>query len=373
MRIGIDARFLGPEGTGLGRYIERLLHHLQDIENEHEVVVFLRPENADLFEIRNERFSKTIADARWYTVKEQLLMPRLIKRERIDLMHFGHFNVAALSRTPFITTIHDIIKSEHADRSASTKNALVYHGKHLAYELLIRRAVMASCRVLVPTEFVRQKVLGRFDVQEDRVLVTYEGVDPVEASAGSQEDVLKKYGVKKPFLLYVGNSYPYKNLDLVLDALPDLPEEVVLVNPCARSVFYDRLKENVEKRGLEKRVVLPGFVPDEDLQALYAAAELYVFPSLSEGFGLPALEAMQAGLPVAAANASCLPEVLGDAATFFDPNDPADFKKTVAKLLDSSEAREAMRTKGFDRIKKFSWRTMAEQTRETYAACLSKR
>ena len=375
MKIGIDARFLGPEGTGLGRYIERLLHHLQDLEQEHEVVVFLRPENESLFTVRNPLFSKAIADARWYTVKEQLLMPRLIAQNKIDLMHFGHFNVTPLSGRRFVVTIHDLIKSDHADRSASTRSALVYKTKHMAYELLVRYAAMNACRVLVPTKFVRQKVIDAFDMDPDNVIVTYEGVDTSqltrEVSEEERQRVLEKYGIDRPFLLYVGNSYPYKNLDLILDALPQLPSEYVFVNPCARSTFYDRLSQNVKERGLENRVVLPGYVPDEDLAVLYASATLYVFPSLSEGFGIPALEAMASGLPVAAASASCLPEVLGDAAAFFDPHDPKAFADTVNQLLSSEEQRAALRVKGVERLKRYSWRKMAEQTRSVYTDCLT--
>lgn len=375
MRIGVDARFLGPEGTGLGRYIERLLHHLQDLETEYEIVVFLRPENEALFEVRNDRFQKVIADARWYTLKEQFVMPRLIRREKIDLMHFGHFNVTPFSRRPFVVTIHDIIKSEHADKSASTRSAAIYYTKHLVYEMLIRHAVRGSCRVIVPTEYVRQKVLKRFDVPEDSVTVTYEGIDhdhkPAEVSRERQDAVLQKYGIRRPFLLYVGNSYPYKNLDLVLDALPRLPEKYMFVNPCARSVFYDRLLENVQKRGLEQRVVLPGFVPDDDLSVLYSAADLYVFPSLSEGFGLPALEAMQMGLPVVAARASCLPEVLGDAAVFFDPKSVDAFVSVISRVLSSSQEQDSIREKGFECVKKYSWKRMARQTRDVYQECLS--
>lgn len=374
MRIGIDARFLGPEGTGLGRYIERLLHHLQEIEDEHEYVVFLRPQNQALFTPTNPRFTKVIADARWYTVREQLLMPRLIRRAKIDLMHFGHFNVALFSRTPFVVTIHDIIKSEHAARSASTRSAFVYRVKHLAYEWLMHHAVTKACRVLVPTDFVRSKVLERYAVSPEHVLTTYEGVDASFAvrdiSEERKQTVLQQYGIRAPFLLYVGNSYPYKNVKLVLDALPQLPQELTFVNPCARSVFYDRLAEDVRVRGLQERVVLPGYVPDEDLAVLYASAALYVFPSLSEGFGLPALEAMQAGLPVAAARASCLPEVLGDAAAFFDPMSTEDFVSVVSRVFASSEERAALRQKGFERVQRYPWRRMAEQTRAVYQACL---
>ncbi len=375
MRIGIDARFLGPEGTGLGRYIERLLHHLQELDHdEHDYVVFLRPGNEALFTPTHPRFKKAIADARWYTVREQRLMPRLIRQERIDLMHFGHFNVAAFSPVPFIATIHDIIKSEHASRSASTKSVLAYHAKHVAYSWLIRHAITRACKVLVPTDFVRSKVLEHYPVSPERVLTTYEGVDETFAlqdiSDVRRQAVLAQYQIRQPFLLYVGNSYPYKNLKLVLDALPQLPKDLSFVNPCARSVFYDRLAQEVQTRGLADRVVLPGYVPDADLAVLYASAALYVFPSLSEGFGLPALEAMQAGLPVAVANASCLPEVLGDAAAFFDPADSQDLVQTITRLLASESERTELRRRGFERVKRYSWRTMAEETLDVYRSCL---
>ena len=377
MKIVIDARFLGPEGTGIGRYTEKLLENLQILDKINDYWVVLRSSNFDLFQPTNPNFRKVIADARWYSVKEQLVIPRLLLALKPDLVHFPHFNIPVAYRGKFVVTIHDLIKSDFADKSATTRMPLVYWTKHFVYERVIRQAAGRSQKIIVPTNTIKEKVINQLGTSPEKVTVTYEAADDKffgwgeeQLSQDKSKEILKKYHISKPFITYVGNAYPYKNLDRLLSALKLLPKNISLVNPSARSVFYERLAEKARAEGLSDRVVLPGFVPDEDLSVLYRSAEAYVFPTLSEGFGIPALEAMASRLPVVCSDIPVLREVCGDNALYFNPHDEKDMAEKINTLLSDKKLREALIKEGLERARQFSWRKMAAQTLRVYEEVL---
>ena len=377
MKIGIDARFMGPEGTGLGRYIEELVKELELIDQDNQYVIFLRKANYDFYQPRNKNFKKVIADARWYSLREQIVMPFKIYQEKIDLMHFGHFNIPIFYRGRFIVTIHDLIKSEYASKSATTRAAFVYWLKHRIYKYVIKKAILKSKKIITPSNYVKNKLAGKYPVDYQKIVVTPEAADEKFAKWSRQEisgdlvaKTLRKYEIEKPYLIYVGNSYPYKNLSRLLQAMKLIDRRVKLINPCARSVFYNRLKAEVKTLGLDKRILLPGFVPDEELSILYRHAEAYVFPSLSEGFGIPALEAMESGLPVICSNMSSLPEVCKDAAIYFDPFSIKDIAAKINNFLTTPDLRKIYKEKGFKRAKLFSWKSCAKKTLDIYKSAI---
>lgn len=377
MKIVIDARFLGPEGTGIGRYTEKLLENLQVLDKINDYWVVLRSSNFDLFQPINPNFRKVIADARWYSVKEQLVIPKLLLAIKPDLVHFPHFNIPVAYRGKFVVTIHDLIKSDFADKSATTRMPLVYWTKHFVYERVIRQAAGRAKRIIVPTNTIKDKVVSRLGTNPDKISVTYEAADEKffrwgegKLSPEKAQEVLKKYHISKPFIIYVGNAYPYKNLDRLLLALKLLPLKLSLVNPSARSVFYEKLADQARSEDLTDRVILPGYVSDEDLSILYRSAESYVFPTLSEGFGIPALEAMASGLPVVCSDIPVLKEVCGDNALYFDPHDEKDMAEKINLILSDKKLRAALIKEGLERAKQFSWRKMAAQTLRVYEEVL---
>ena len=373
MKIIIDGRFLGPEGTGIGRYTEKLLENLQVIDRVNEYWVMLRPNNFDLFQPTNPNFRKVLADAKWYTVKEQVAVPKILFSIKPDLVHFPHFNIPVTYPGKYVVTIHDLIKSDFASQASSTRAPLVYWAKHFVYERVVKLAVRRAKQVIVPTNTIKEKVVEQLGTSEGKINVTYEAAEEKFFSWGEKEmsqaevdKTLNKYYIKKPFIIYVGNSYPYKNLDRLLEALKMLPENLSLVNPSPRSIFRERLGEKARAEGLSSRVVLPGYVPDEDLAVLYRAAEAYVFPTLSEGFGIPPLEAMASKLPVVCSDIPVLKEVCGDNALYFDPLNVQDIAQKITQVLDDKKLRETLVSEGLERSKQFSWRKMAAQTLQIY-------
>ena len=375
MRIGIDARFWGPEGTGLGTYIRELVTHLEQIDQQNDYFIFLRRANFSLFKPTASNFHKVLADVRWYSLKEQVVMPWIIGRTGVDLMHFGHFNVPIAYMGKFVVTIHDLIKSEFASQAATTRSPLLYWLKHKGYQLVLSRAVARAARIIVPSQWVKERLCQDYHLSPDKIIVTYEAPDTTyvhELSEQMTNNVLARYAVQKGrYLIYVGNIYPHKNITRLLKSMTIITQQarftdLKLVIGCARGVFYQRLQKEADRVGVADLVVAPGWIPPEDLYVLYHCAGAYVFPSLSEGFGLPGLDAMQAGLPVIAAKASALPEIYADAAYYFDPYDTDGIARSIMTVLTDNKLRQALITKGLARAKQFSWQKMAQETLAVY-------
>jgi glycosyltransferase involved in cell wall biosynthesis len=368
MRIGIDARFYGSLGKGLGRYTERLITHLEQLAPEDEFVVFLRQENWEHYKPASPRFTKQLADFRWYSVAEQRQMPRLVRSAGIDLMHYPHFNVPLLSPKPFIVTIHDLILTHFPTRRATTLGPLTYWIKQMAYRITLSRAVSHAAHILTVSNFTKQDIQQYFGYDPKKITVTYEAVDSFPKSDADDSALVQNAGISGRYLLYVGNAYPHKNLEQfisLLKALPPKYADLSLVVVCKPDYFLDRFRNQVREAGLESRVIFPGYVDDATLGALYRKAHAYVFPSLYEGFGLPPLEAMAQGTPVISSNAACMPEVLGNAAIYFNPKDVHGMLAALDRL-DDLTFRQAQILAGKQWIKRYSWRALAEQTLAVY-------
>ncbi len=377
MRIGIDARFYGSVGKGLGRYVQKLIENLEKIDKENQYFIFLRQENFEEFKPQNKNFTKVLADYRWYTFSEQINMPRILYRYKLDLVHFPHFNVPIFYRKKFIITIHDLILLHFPTLRATGLNPFFYGCKYLAYKLVIGGAIRRSEKVITVSNFSKEDILKNYSfLKKEKVAVTYEACDSLSEKKGEiqqRAEILKKYAIIKPYLLYVGNAYPHKNLEGLLEAWKIFAEKeteekeskthLVLVGK--EDYFYRRLKEKIEAEKIT-RVVLAGFVKDADLTYIYRQASVYVFPSLYEGFGLPPLEAMSLGVPVISNSHGCMREVLGEAAYYFDGKNKDSIREAIEKLLRDSDLREMLVSRGYEKVKEYSWLKMVGQTLEIY-------
>jgi glycosyltransferase involved in cell wall biosynthesis len=373
--IGIDARFYGPTGKGLGRYTQEIVDRVIRLDRENDYVVFLYKENFDDFVIPREGVKKVLTNARWYTIKEQITLPFLIWREKIDLMHFAHFNVPFFTPTKFVVTIHDLILTKFPTIRASTLSPWLYKIKNLFYKIIIWNAVKRARKIIAVSKYTQKDIIEYFKISPEKVEMVYEGVSEIFSNVcltkPGAKKVLEKYHIKSPFLLYIGNAYPHKNLEkliLVFSKLkitiPDL--ELVLVGKA--DYFYNRLKGFAQEKNIP--VVFAGFVPDSDLEAFFREVTCYVFPSFYEGFGLPPLEAMSQGCPVVSSDQSCLPEVFEDSAVYFNPNNEAEMIKAIEKLMKDKKLRQELINRGFKQYKKYSWDKAAEETVAVYGEVL---
>lgn len=366
MRIGIDAR---NDGTGVGRYTFSLIRELARIDGQNEYVLFLRRQRFATFASPAPNFRAVEADVPWFTVREQLVLPRLVARERLDLVHYPHLTVPLLETTPFVVTVHDLNYLDAPSifgqdgPASSVRRGLLTAG----YRVTLRK-VRRARRLIAVSEATRDAVVSTLRVDPEKVAVTYEAADLPEAQGDGS--VLERNGIVDPFFLYVGSAYPYKNLPRLLNAFALFLERGTggfqLVLAGDHEQFAPALEEQARRLGVAGRVVFPGAVSDAELATLYDTALAYVFVSVGEGFGLPALEAMTAGLPVVAAHAGSLPEICGDAAEYCDPHDTESIASTLTRIAADGELRRQLTALGRRRITEFSWTKTAQQTLSVY-------
>ena len=363
MKILIDARLYGLENAGLGRYIINLIEELSKIDTKNDYILLLRKKYFDELSLPSN-WKKVLADYRHYSFLEQIKLPGLIKKENPDLVHFPHFNIPVFFNGKFVVTIHDMLMHDFAGLSATTLPAPFYFLKQLVYKFVFRKAVFASVRIIVPSNAIKKEIIDYYHVSPDKITVTYEGFD--------EKIGLKSMGLTSPYFVYAGNAYPHKNLKRLVEAIillnKEVGKKVLLVIASSRNVFTQKLSGVVKRMGAEDFVKLLGFVPDSRLGGLYKNSTGFVFPSLSEGFGLPGLEALNAGTLLLASDTPVFREIYGSAASYFNPLDFSSIEKSMKSALETggSEREEKIKFgQGF--VKKYSWVKMAKETQKIYA------
>lgn len=358
MKIAIDARELR---TSTGRYIERLIHYLQQIDKTNHYTILLSEKDFNTWEPTSPNFTKLMSPYKEFTFDEQLGFKKQLDSLDVDLVHFGMVQQPVFYRkTPVVTTMHDLTTLRFRNPA---KNAAVFWVKQRVYAWVNKRVAKKSKFVITPTEFVKQDVTNYCKVPKAKVVVTLESADPL----GKNSEAYAPMKNKK-FIMYLGRPTPHKNLARLIDAFAKLQQnhpDLHLVLAGKKDANYELHEQRVKADGINN-VVFTDFISDEQLAWLYENTQAYCFPSLSEGFGLPGLEAMIHGAPVASSSATCLPEVYGDAAHYFDPLDVDDMVRAISEILTDNKLRESLVTKGKKRVKQFSWKRMAEQTLEVY-------
>lgn len=364
-RIVIDARELR---TSTGRYVEHLLEYLQtvDTDQKHRYIVLLTPKDMDTWTPHSKRFTKVACRFKEFTFAEQTLMALQLYRLKPDLVHFGMIQQPVLYLKKTVTTAHDITNVRFKNPA---KNRFVFAIKRWVYVRVIHIVVFKSKRVLTPTEYIKGDIARFTNANSRKFTVTLEAGDSINDKPVEMPDLLDKQ-----FIMYVGRPTPHKNLERLVDAFALLQEthpDLRLVLAGKTDANYRRIARMVKRRDLQN-VVFTDFVTDGQLRWLYEHCAAYVFPSLSEGFGLPGLEAMNHGAPVVSSNATCLPEVYGDAAHYFNPLDVEDIARAINDVLGSEKLRTELIQRGHKQVAKYSWERMARQTLDVYNEVLGK-
>lgn len=359
--IVIDAR---GRRTSTGRYVDRLVEHLQRLDTSNRYSVLVEPDDpwepaADNFRrvpCRYKRFSFNILD--------QFTFAFFLRRLKPDLVHFSMTPQEPMFYTGIrVTTTHDLTMFRFVRPGRLPR--WLHEARMVGYRLLFWRSLRAASKIVVPSEFVAKDVSRKYPFAKTKVAVTYESSEP--PLGGKAEHPA---GVKEPFIMHVGSPFPHKNIGQLVDAFAILKKrhpDLQLVLAGKREQYFEALERNVQKNSpFRDDIVFTGFVSDAALKWLYQNAEAYVLPALSEGFGLPGLEAMAHGLPLVSSDTTCLPEIYGDAAHYFDPESPLDMAGRIHEVLADNELRKRLIQNGYVRIKKYSWRRMAKQTLGIY-------
>ena len=249
------------------------------------------------------------------------------------------------------------------------KNWIVFSIKRFIYIWVNRIVAHKSLRIITPSEYVREDVAKFTRINIRKIITTYEAAEKITSPTEPIIDL-----ENESFIMYTGRPLPHKNLDRLIESYSILKKDnksLKLVLAGKKSFLYRQIEKKVLARGLDG-VIFPGYVSEGQLRWLYENTIAYIFPSLSEGFGLPGLEAMVHGAPVISSSYTCLPEIYGNAAEYFNPLDEEDMAKVINKVIKSSELRKKLIKKGFAQAKKYSWQKMAEETLAVYEDILGR-
>lgn len=353
--IVIDARI---RRSSSGRYTDRLLDHLQTIDKENKYTVLVEP--TDEWQPTNKNFKALACEYKRFSLSpfKQIGFSRFLHKLNADLVHFsmtGHQPLFYFGKQ--ITTTHDLTMYKFARPGRLPK--WLHALRMLGYRLLMWQAHRKAQRIIVPTGYVRDALAKYHLFTNRKITVTLEASEPVMPG----QAVKPEAALPEKYILYVGSCFPHKNLRRLVKAAEEL--DVTLVH-AGKFEYYGKRMQRWVKSNHPGRAIFLGFVSDEELKWLYQNAQAYVFPSLSEGFGLPGLEAMAHGCPVVSSNATCLPEVYGDAAEYFDPLNIEEMAGAINKVLSSEKRRNELIELGKKQAGKYSWQKMAQETLEVY-------
>jgi len=373
-RIGIDYTAAVRQQAGIGRYTRSLIQALAEIDVERRYTLFVAGGRGDgrvgswpaNFRVRSVPLSD-----RWLNILWQRLrvpVPVQAFTGPLDLFHSPDFVLPPVGRTPAILTIHDL--------SFMRVPECFVPGFRSYLEQAVSRAVRRATRILADSESTRRDLIELLGVEPERATVLYPGVEGrfrLIRDSEVLDRVRACYGLPARFVLGLGTLQPRKNFVCLIEAFAQLLahsqdgiENLSLVIAGGEGWLGQDIPAAIARLGLEERVCLAGFVQDTDLPALYSLASVFALPTLYEGFGLPALEAMACGIPVVAANNSSLPEVLGDAGLLVPTNDPVTTAKALGRILSEPALRARLVGAGLEQARKFTWNNGAQKLLEIY-------
>jgi glycosyltransferase involved in cell wall biosynthesis len=377
MRIGFDLRPALKKNSrrrGIGRYTSSLFRALQSANKHHEFVAYTLGDEASrkLSDYQQRRLFYLKYPSRLNWLFEQYFFQRAIRRDGLDLFHAT--DVTAIPRStkaPVVATVHDLIPWVFWEQTIQSVP------KDFAYALEVARKRIATTDwLLTSSEYSKNDIADRFGVSKDRIEVTYLGCSdqilPKEERA-SREKLRALYELEGSFLFYVGGSDFRKNLPFLVRAFSRAREEgytgkLVLAGEtfCWDVPEMRDLKRLISRCGVESSVVFPGYVDDEILSCFYSTCQLFVFPSLYEGFGIPVVEAMKCGAPLLLSDRTSIPEVAGNCAFYFNPENEDDFLVAFGEALERSLKGREIRTRGKKRAARFTWERTAAGVQALY-------
>jgi len=357
-RIVIDAR---ESGTSTGRYVDKLIENLAKIDSTNQYFLLVKSHRLNYFSFLPTNFQRIKCDIKEFTFNEQFGLILKIRKLKPNLVHFTIVQQPILYFGQSVTTMQDLTTLRFRNPS---KNPVVFWIKQRVYWLVNFIAPRKSQHIITISEFTKQDVMktmhynhpDKFTVTLNSADIIQEKAQPIKALAGKQ------------YISYVGRHQPHKNLPRLIKAHAELLKtypDLILAIAGKEDATTDHLKQQIDKEQM-KNIVFTGFISDGQLKWLYENTACYVFPSLSEGFGLPGLEAMAHGAPVASSSSTSLPEVNGDAALYFDPTDVKDISRAVGAIISDKSLADDLRARGKKQAAKFSWQRTAEETLKVY-------
>jgi glycosyltransferase involved in cell wall biosynthesis len=355
MKVILDTRMIDEHVHGIARYTYELINNLSFNKNIEYICLTIKKNSL----LNNESVNFQLIKSNFLSFQEQIELPLKLNKYRDKaIFHSPSFVSSPFIKCPTIMTIHDLNHLKFPEYYTK------FHKYY--YNYIVKSSASNAKKILTVSNFSKMEIVNWLKCDSEKVVVTYNGVDENFKVINDKDKLInirKKYDLPQKFVLYIGNLKPHKNISNLIKAIKKINQEITLViNGKSNEILNKIIKENY----LGNKVKFIGYVDDDDLLALYNLAELFVYPSLYEGFGLPPLEAMACGCPVITSNTSSLPEVVGDAGIMVDPYDVNEIAKAIDLILSNENLRNEMIERGLKQAKKFSWKKTAEETLKVY-------
>ena len=360
-RVILDGRM---SGTSTGKYVDKLIEYLQKIDNVNSYIILAKSHRVNEIHLTNKNFKIVECNTKEFSLKEQASLYRQIKSLKPDLVHFPMVQHPIFYTGKKVVGMLDLTALRFRNTS---KNLFIFWCKQRIYWIVNYVAAKRANAVITISEYVKKDTISHFGADSNKISVTYNAADKITEPANEINGL-----AGKEFIMYVGRHQPHKNLNRLVEAHQKLLQknpELILAIAGKKDSTTEILEKYISGKGY-KNIIFAGFVSEGELRWMYENCEAYIFPSLSEGFGLPGLEAMVHGAPVVSSSATCLPEIYGDAAHYFDPLDTEDMVQKIEDVIANEDLRKTLIEKGKAQAAGYSWKKMAEQTLAVYEKVL---
>jgi glycosyltransferase involved in cell wall biosynthesis len=338
-----------------GRYAQKLVENLQELDTMNNYVILVKPTDVETWQPKNPRFSIVASPYKEFSFDEQFALKKQLEQLQPDLVHFTMVQQPVLYKGRIVTTMQDLTTIRFRNKA---KSPIVFTIKQQVYKWVNKRVARKSDIIITPSEFVKQDVINYTGINQDKITAAPEVVNGLD---------------NKRFIMYIGRPMTHKNLPRLIEAFKKIQQshpDLRLVLAGKKDDNYRSIEDTITGQGTQ-HVIFTDLVSEGQLRWLYEHCTAYIFPSLSEGFGLPGLEAMAHGAPVISSNATCLPEVYGEAAHYFDPLSVEDMAQKIIDVIDDNTLRSKLIAAGNEQVSKYSWDRMAKQTLAVYEKLLS--
>jgi len=365
LHIGIDGDTLGRKRTGDESYLASLIRSLGQCDPTNRYSVFVRDATRVIPQfpgLAHWHFRQVRPASIW--LRHPVGLPLALRRQPLDLLHTQYF-VPPFCRCPVVVTVHDISYAVRPEYFTVRDRVLL--------GALVPRAMARAQRIITDTEYTRRDLVRVYGLAPERIAVIPLAADPryrPQDRTACQAEIAQRHGTSAGFILYVGTLQPRKNVTTLVEAYAQfrrrtrLPHKLLIVGK--PKYKYEAVFAAIQRSGYADDIVFTGFVPDDELPRYYSAADVFVFPSLYEGFGLPVLEAMACGTPVISSSASCLPEVVGNGGLLADPLLPHEFAAALERVLGDADCAAQLSERGLRRAAEFTWQRTARATLTVY-------
>ncbi len=383
MKIGIEAqRIFRKKKHGMDMVALELIRNLQQIDTVNKYVVFVKPDEDSTVLQETANFKIVQLQGGSYPFWEQVALPRAAEQYGCDVLHCTSNTAPIFCKVPLVITLHDIIYMESSSWSIITGKGSNYQKFGNVYRRFVVPAILKKAKKIITVSDFEKKCIGTFFkmADDERLVTVYNGVSSYfkpETDSAVLKTVKEKYHLPDEFFFFLGNTHPKKNTPGTLKAFSDFLKQT---GSAVKLVMIDYDKNELEKILLEigdpsliEKIVLTGYINNQDLPAIYSQCSLFLYPSLRESFGIPIIEAMASGAPVITSQTSSMPEVSGDAAALINPFKTEEITEAMNGIYQNTALRQQMVDAGIQQAAKFSWKAMAEDVLEIYNQVLLQR